>query len=79
VAEIPIQEKRRRNLIPLILGALALLLLLGWCMRQGRDETAPATGDTAAVVTPVPTDTALVAPTTPAVGDTTKADTTKRP
>jgi len=85
VAEIPIQEKtHRRNLLPLILGALALLLILGWFMRRGRDHDATNRTDTAGVVAPAPTDTALatpapVAPTDTARLDTTKAGTRKRP
>jgi hypothetical protein len=74
VAEIPIQEKKRRNLLPLILGALVLLLLLGWCMRRGRDNDANRT-DTAGAIAPAPTDTAVAAP--PPATDTTRLDTTK--
>ena len=44
MAEIKIQEKRR-NLLPLILGALALLLLLGYCLTRDRGG---ATADTTA-------------------------------
>lgn len=45
MAEIKIQEKKRSNLLPLILGALALLLLLGYCFTRDR---APAGADTTA-------------------------------
>ena len=44
MAEIKIEEKKR-NLLPLILGALALLLLLGYCMTRDRGG---ATADTTA-------------------------------
>ncbi|MFL5580394.1 MAG: hypothetical protein ACJ8AO_08470 [Gemmatimonadaceae bacterium] len=76
MAEIPIQEKKRRNLLPLILGALVLLLLLGWCMRRGRDNDANRT-DTAGAIAPAPTDTAVAAPAPPPATDTTRLDTTK--
>jgi hypothetical protein len=49
MAEIPIQRKERRNLLPLILGALVLLALLGWCVT--RDRGATAAGDMPAVDT----------------------------
>jgi hypothetical protein len=49
MAEIPIQRKERRNLLPLILGALVLLALLGWCAT--RDRGATAAGDMPAVDT----------------------------
>ena len=45
MAEIPIQPKKRTSLLPLILGALALLLLLGYCVTRDRDA---ATADTTA-------------------------------
>ena len=94
MAEIPIQRKeheKKRSLLPMILGALALLALLGWCVTRDRDE-APAT-DTSAVVAPVDTATVAPAPVIPPAGDTTvrtdtlggagttttPADTTKRP
>jgi hypothetical protein len=48
MAEIPIQQKKRSNLLPLILGALALLLLLGWCVSRNRGATS-ATDTTGAV------------------------------
>jgi hypothetical protein len=48
VAEIKIQEKKR-NLLPLILGALALLLLLGYCLTRDRGgAVADTTAATAA-------------------------------
>ena len=37
MAEIKIQEKKR-SILPLILGALALLLLLGYCFTRDRNE-----------------------------------------
>ena len=40
MAEIKIQEKKR-SILPLILGALALLLLLGYCFTRDR-ATEPA-------------------------------------
>jgi hypothetical protein len=36
MAEIKIEEKRRKNLLPLVLGAILLLLLLGWCAMRDR-------------------------------------------
>jgi hypothetical protein len=55
VAEIPIQEKRGGSKLPLILGGLLLLLLLGWCLTRNRDDTVQT--DTAGAVTTVPADT----------------------
>jgi hypothetical protein len=50
MAEIPIERKESRNWLPLILGLLALLLLLGFCfMRRGNDGVATAPADSAAV------------------------------
>ena len=50
MAEIPIERKEGRNWLPLILGLLALLLLLGFCfMRRGNDGVATAPADSAAV------------------------------
>lgn len=39
MAEIPIEKKERSNLLPLILGALVLLALLGWWATRNRGET----------------------------------------
>ena len=55
MAEIPIQEKRGGSKLPLILGGLLLLLLLGWCLTRDRDDTVES--DTAGVTTTVPADT----------------------
>ncbi len=41
MAEIPIQEKKRNNLLPMILGAIVLLLLLGWCFTRDRGAAGP--------------------------------------
>jgi hypothetical protein len=86
VAEIPIQRKehdKKRSILPMILAALALLALLGWCMTRGRDEPAPVTDsavvDTAVAPAPVTTDTTVRIDTTSGAGTTTPADTTKRP
>jgi hypothetical protein len=61
VAEIPIQQKQKSNLLPLILGALALLLLLGYCFTRDRGATAgadtgavPTAADSAAGTAPAP-------------------------
>ena len=48
MAEIKIQEKQRRNVLPLILGGLLLLALLGWCVTRDRGTTATGMADTAA-------------------------------
>jgi len=55
VAEIPIQEKRGGSKLPLILGGLLLLLLLGWCLTRNRDDVVET--DTAGATTTVPADT----------------------
>ena len=55
MAEIPIQEKRGGSKLPLILGGLLLLLLLGWCLTRDRADTVES--DTAGVTTTVPADT----------------------
>lgn len=53
MAEIPIEKKERSNLLPLLLGALLLLALLGWCVTRDRDvEPVPGAADTTAVMTP---------------------------
>jgi hypothetical protein len=44
MAEIRIEEKRRRNLLPLIIGALLLLALAGWCATRDRDGADTADG-----------------------------------
>jgi hypothetical protein len=61
VAEIPIQQKQKSNLLPLILGALALVLLLGYCFTRDRGATAgadtgavPTAADSAAGTAPAP-------------------------
>jgi hypothetical protein len=48
MAEIPIQKKERSNLLPLLLGALLLLALLGWCATRDRGESGTASADSAA-------------------------------
>ena len=55
MAEIPIQEKRGGSKLPLILGGLLLLLLLGWCLTRNRDDVVDS--DTAGATTTVPADT----------------------
>lgn len=53
MAEIPIEKKERSNLLPLLLGALLLLALLGWCVTRDRNvEPVPGAADTTAVMTP---------------------------
>jgi hypothetical protein len=54
MAEIPIERTQRRNWLPLILGLLALLAILGYCFSRNRGAetttaTAAAAGDSAAV------------------------------
>ncbi len=47
MAEIKIEEKKRSNLLPLILAAVLLLALLGWCAtRNGDGGTAATAADT---------------------------------
>ena len=51
MAEIKIEEKRRTNLLPVVLGAILLLLLLGWCtMRNRGDGGGAVTGASADAV-----------------------------
>lgn len=47
MAEIPIQEKRKRNIWPLIIGAIVLLLALWLLLGRKKDDdtTTPATQD----------------------------------
>ena len=48
MAEIPIERKPARNWLPLILAALALLILLGYCATRNRNATGTtASGDSA--------------------------------
>jgi hypothetical protein len=49
MAEIPIERKTSRNWLPLILGLLALLAILGYCFTRNRGETTVGTADSAAV------------------------------
>jgi hypothetical protein len=52
MAEIPIERKRSRNWLPLVLGLLALLGILGYCFSRNRGAettTGTAVGDSAAV------------------------------
>ena len=56
MAEIKI-ERKRRNLLPLLLGLLALLLIAWWLLsRNGSASTAAASADTATVATGIPAD-----------------------
>ena len=51
MAEIRV-ERKQRNLLPILLGLLALLALVWWFLNRGQgDETATAVADTAAVAT----------------------------
>lgn len=53
MAEIKIQEKRGTNWLPLVLGAVLLLALLGWFATRDRAaEPVAATADTTAVAAP---------------------------
>jgi hypothetical protein len=71
MAEIPIERKEGRNWLPLILGLLALLAILGFCFTRRGAETAARPADSAstsgtaaggtasgAVAGPVPADSA---------------------
>jgi hypothetical protein len=66
MAEIPIERKESRNWLPLILGLLALLAVLGYCFSRNRGaDTAARPADSAAVSNapgttagPVPADSA---------------------
>lgn len=48
MAEIPIQERKHRSMLPLIIGALVVLALLGWLLSRRNDDrtTEAATGTT---------------------------------
>ena len=59
MAEIPIQQKQKRNILPLIIAAIALLALLGWCM--SRNNAGGVADTTAAAVSP-PVDTGMSVP-----------------
>lgn len=49
MAQIPIERKNRSSMLPLIIGAILLLLLLGWCWsRRDNDDVVPAASDTTA-------------------------------
>ena len=54
MAEIKIEEKKRGGLLPLILGAILLLLLLGWCAMRDRTTGTGSLADTTRVSTPPP-------------------------
>jgi hypothetical protein len=66
MAEIPIERKESRNWLPLILGLLALLAILGYCVTRNRGaDTAARPADSAAATNvpgttagPVPADSA---------------------
>jgi hypothetical protein len=47
MAEIPIERKERRNWLPLVLGLLALLAVLGYCFTRNRDTATPTTAGVA--------------------------------
>ena len=51
MAQIPIERKNRSNLLPLILGAILLLLLLGWCYSRRNDGAAPVADSAAGATT----------------------------
>jgi hypothetical protein len=50
MAEIPIERKKSTNWLPLIIGALVVLALLGWWASRNRDDrdTSAITSDTSA-------------------------------
>lgn len=67
MAEIPIQEKHRRSMLPLIIGALLVLGLLWWLMsRRGDNDDRDTVRTDTAVVAPAttvpPTDTVITTP-----------------
>jgi hypothetical protein len=52
MAEIPIERKQSKNWLPLIIGALVVLALLGWWASRNRDNgTVTNASDTSATVT----------------------------
>lgn len=52
MAEIPIERKEGRNWLPLILGLLALVVVLGYCFTRNRTpDTVARPGDSTAVAT----------------------------
>jgi hypothetical protein len=60
MAEIPIERKESRNWLPLIIGLLLLLGILGYCFTRDRGTTATAAGDSGAVTAnAVPADSGL--------------------
>lgn len=54
MAEIKIEEKKRGGLLPIILGAILLLLLLGWCTMRDRTTGTGSLEDTTRVSTAPP-------------------------
>ncbi len=60
MAEIPIERKQGRNWLPLILGLLALLAVLGFCFTRNRGAET-ATGAAAGAVAPADSTTATPA------------------
>lgn len=52
MTEIPIERKKATNWLPLIIGALVVLALLGWWRTRDRDQTdtSAITSDTSAAV-----------------------------
>lgn len=50
MAELPIERKTGTNWLPIIIGAVVILALLGWCAtRNTATETTPAVSDTTAM------------------------------
>jgi hypothetical protein len=54
MAEIKIEGKKRGGMLPLILGAILLLLLLGWCAFRDRTTGTGALGDSTRISTAPP-------------------------
>lgn len=54
MAEIRVEEKKRRGLLPFVLGAILLLLLLGWCTMRDRTTGTGTLADTTRVSTAPP-------------------------
>lgn len=55
MAEIPIERKKGTNWLPLIIGVLVVLALLGWWASRNRDaRAATRASDPSATVAPTP-------------------------